>query len=416
MFNDGAFGGAPKRYYLLFKYLCRKFPGKFYLILNNHLLFQLTSIFPDLDLTYIRVVDLNTLSLEKYSRTAKKKIFSIPDEKHSLDAEELDALYSFPRKIYWYIKNYLQQKKLFFKIEKLRIENDIQVFYGVFSGVLPLVFYISEKQKRASVIFSNMDSWFSNVHGNMKKLWYRKYYSFNYALENADVVDFLSPYIQDGVKKRNVNVKKDTSFVSPCSFTDFSKCISGNKDSFEVAFAARLEPDKNPIMFLEAALIVNKKYPEIKFHILGEGSLANEVSGFIRQNSLEKNVNFSFHKDPPQIFSCSSVFVSLQTGTNYPSQSVLEAMACGNMIIASNSGDTELFINNNNGCLIQLNTTQLVSAIEEAYLYRDKTLAKGKYAARFVSENHTIEKFSDYFLELLQMAYNKNFSPVAHKL
>lgn len=411
MFNDGAFGGAPKRYYLLFKYLCSKFPGKFYLLLNNHLFLQIKSIFPDLDDTNIRVVDLKPISTEKYSQSTTKKIFSIPYDKPSLDADELDTLYSLPRKIYWYLKNYLRQKRLFLKIEKLRIENDIQVFYGVFSGVLPLVFYISEKQKRASVIFSNMDSWFSEVHSNMKKLWYRKYYSFNYALENSDAVDFLSPYIREGVKKRNVNINNDNCFVSPCSFTDYSKCTSGNKDGFEVAFAARLEPDKNPIMFLEAALIINKKFPEIKFYVLGEGSLANEVAAFIKQNSMEKNVNFFFHNDPPQIFSRTSVFVSLQTGTNYPSQSVLEAMACGNMIIASNSGDTGLFINNKNGCLIPLNTGQLAGAVEEAYLNRDKTLAKGKYAARFVSEYHTIEKFSDYFLELILKANTKNFSP-----
>ena len=48
-------------------------------------------------------------------------------------------------------------------------------------------------------------------------------------------------------------------------------------------------------------------------------------------------------------------------GTN---PSLLEAMACGNAIIASKRGDTELFINSSNGLLIDLNKSELVSAME----------------------------------------------------
>ena len=401
---------------MLFKHLNKNYPGNFYLIVNSHLYNQLNNVFPDFNPENILIADSDKTAAENNPYIANSKnpsALSSPDplhySDHSPDAGVIDINTSLPRKYYWYYKNFFRQKKLFRKIEKLRIENNIRVFYGVFGGVLPLVFYTMDKTKRASVIFGNMDSWFSDVHPDMKKLWYRKFYSFNYALENADIVDFLSPYILEGVKKLNVNLKNDSCFVSPCSFTDYSNCELKDKSVFEAAFASRLEPDKNPMMYLEAARIICNKFPGVKFHIMGEGSLVNEVSGFIRQNSLGNSVSFSFHKNPAHVFSGTSVFVSLQTGTNYPSQSVLEAMACGNMIVASDTGDTNLFINSSNGMLIEPGTGKLAAALEYAILNRDETLRKGRNAALFAARNHTIEKFSEYFLGLLNKAYLKNF-------
>lgn len=280
---------------------------------------------------------------------------------------------------------------------------------GVFGGGIPLVFYTNENPRQVSVVFANMDSWFSDVHADMKKLWYRRYYSFNEIMEKADVVDFLSPFILEGIKKRNVDISEGSIAVAPCSFIDYSKCSVGDKSSFEIAFSARLEPDKNPLMFLEAAKIIHEKYPKTKFHLMGEGSLVHEIENFINKNKLDSIVNFRFHKNPPEVFANTSIFVSLQTGTNYPSQSVLEAMACGNAIIASNVGDTDLFINENTGVMIPLNTNSLVNAIENMLKDKPKTQALGLSAREYAMGNHTSEKYIEYFQGLVNKAYDKNF-------
>jgi glycosyltransferase involved in cell wall biosynthesis len=269
----------------------------------------------------------------------------------------------------------------------------------VFAGILPLMFYLESKRKDTAVLFSDMDSWFSEVHRDMKRLWYRKYYSFNYALENSDAVDFLSPHIYEGVKERNVNLNNDKVFISPCSFSDYSKCETGDKSKTEIAYVHRIEPDKNPMMFLSAAKRIVKKYPDLKVHLLGEGTLVNEVENYIKENKLEKNIAFSFHPQPTEILKDTLIFVSIQTLTNYPSQSVLEAMACSNAIIASRTGDTELFINKENGILIELKEDSLVGAIEDLLENKDKAIHLGK--------NHTIETFSDYFIRLLNETYDK---------
>jgi glycosyltransferase involved in cell wall biosynthesis len=405
MFNNGAFGGAPKRYTLLYRELLLQYPDNIFLIVNNHLYRQIKSIFPELDTKNVIVIDYNN---DSAGSEEKENTTFYSD--HSPDPVVIDKKTSLLRKIYWYYKNLYKQKSIYKKIEAIRIKYNIKVFTGVFSGSLPTVFYLKDKKRRVSLIFANMDSWFSEVHRDMKLLWYRKYYSFNYIMENADFVDFLSPYILEGVKQRNVQMKPEAISIAPCSFADYSKCKVGDKSQIEVAFSARLEPDKNPLMFLEAAATLHKKYPGIKFHLMGEGSLVFEIEKFIKESGLSEAVNFKFHKNPPEVFANTGIIVSLQTGTNYPSQTLLEAMACANAVVASNTGDTKLFISENNGLLIVLDANELVKALEELINNPTRLHQMGNNARELVLTSHTAEKYCEYFISLVQKAYNKNFA------
>jgi glycosyltransferase involved in cell wall biosynthesis len=409
MFHNSAFGGAVKRYTNLYLYLNKKYPNSFYYFVNNHLFNQIREIYKDIDSTNIRIVDSNT---SKSNRRVENKNIPIYYQNNSSDPFEIDKNTSFPRKVYWYYKNKLKQYLLFRNIEKYRNELDIKILYGVFSGVMPLAFYFDQKPKGVGIIFSDMDSWFSDVHPDMKTLWYRKYYSFNYTLENCDFVDFLSPYILDGVKKIGVKIKEDLVSVAPCSFSDYTKCSAGEKRGIEIVFCARLEPNKNPIMYLEAAKEILKTNPDIKFHILGEGGLVNEIKTFIEFNKLTKKINFSFHKNPPDILRKTRIFVSLQTNTNYPSQSILEAMACENAIIATDVGDTYLFINKKNGILIKPDLNELVSTLKILINNIELTNSLGVNGREFVLKNHTINKYADYFLGIIQNTYRRVFKAI----
>lgn len=177
-----------------------------------------------------------------------------------------------------------------------------------------------------------------------------------------------------------------------------------------MAFCARLEWDKNPLLYLEAAKEVLLKYPEVKFHLLGEGSLADKIKKYIEENGLSANVNFQFHKNPPEILKNTSVFVSIQSNTNYPSQSVLEAMACGNAIIASDVGDTKMLINKNNGILIPLNKADLMKALYKLIDDRELTRSWGISGRDFVIKNHTVEKYCDYFVNIINKSYEKIYN------
>jgi glycosyltransferase involved in cell wall biosynthesis len=398
LFNRQSFGGAPRRFTNLFKYLSAKYPGRFFYFVDNHLYSQLKAIYPELSFESIHIIDFggNKKNDElKYGSDPKYYHGAIPD------AMEVHEASAYPRKLYWFLKNKFRQYLLFRQIEKYRVKFDIKVFMGVFSGVLPLVFYFNNSPRKAGIIFSDMDSWFSDVHSDMKKFWYRKYYSFNYALENTDLVDFLSPFIKRGVLNRGVKLDSRRVEIAPCSFTDYSKCEVGKKEDIEIAFASRLEEDKNPMMYLEAVKIISQRFPSIKFHLLGEGTLVYKMRDYIDANNLKSKVNFMFHKNPPEIFKETSIFISIQSFNNYPSQSVLEAMACGNAVIATDVGDTRFFVNENNGFLIKPDLSNLVNAMEQ--LITNPSLKHiGLNAREFVMKNHTIEKVAAYYINIFE--------------
>ena len=163
--------------------------------------------------------------------------------------------------------------------------------------------------------------------------------------------------------------------------------------------------NKNPDLFLEAAIRLSKKYPDIIFHIMGEGRLSQEINNKVHSSGLI-NIKFhGFHPHPTEILANTSVFVSIQTTNNYPSQSVLEAMGCGNAIIATDVGDTRMFINENNGILIDLEVDKLVDAIETLYLNKDLREQLATYAYSYVRENHTIEKMAGYYVDLFDKSF-----------
>lgn len=405
LLSGESFGGAQKRFSNLFGYIYKKYPNNIYYFVSIELHNQLKSIYKDYPFK-----NVITIGKENPGTTATKNVKHIERKvinRNKIDYLEVDKQYSMIRKTYWFYKNYYRQLKYFKEIDYYRTKYNIDVFLGVYSGILPLYFYLKNKNKNTAIIFSDMDSWFSEVLTDKEKMWYRKYYSFNYGLENSDYVDFLSPYILKGIKERDVKIKDNAISIAPCSFIDYSLCKIGGKNNFEIAFAGRLEPDKNPILFLKAVKIISSKYPNIKFHLLGDGSLYYEVQKFIKENQLENSVNYGFHNNPPEIFAETSVFVSIQSTNNYPSQSVLEAMACGNAIIASDVGDTQLFINENNGILIDLTVDSLILAMER--LINDTALTKkmGEYAAEFVRKTHSIEKAVTYYLQLFEKASQK---------
>ncbi|MBZ0201820.1 MAG: glycosyltransferase family 4 protein [Ignavibacteria bacterium] len=402
---SGAFGGAEKRFVNLFLFFNRLSPGSITLIINSRMYEYLQRIMPAaFEYKYQIEVIGEKLPLPQASGSNTVPRYykdTIPDP------VKVDSRASYLRKVYWYFKNKRIEKKLFAEIEKIKQRREIKVFIGVFAGVLPLVFYMNNRPGSPAVIFSNMDSWFSDVLTDMKTMWYRKYYSFNYAMENSDIVDFLSPYIAEGVEKRNVNIPGEKIAIAPCSFADYSKCTPGKKVNIEIAFSGRMEPDKNPMLYLKAAREILKTRSDVTFHVMGEGSLVNEVSDFIAQNDLSDKINFRFHPNPPEVLAETSLFVSLQTGTNYPSQSILEAMACGNAIIASNTGDTGLFINSANGVLVELELNDIVKALTLLINDNARTKKMGEAARTFALQNHTIEKAADYYIGLIEKAGKK---------
>jgi len=310
-------------------------------------------------------------------------------------------------KVYYLMKTRNEKKELFKEIKEIEKKYKIDRYLAVYNGVLPLYFYFNNNKKRPRIVYVNMDSWFSHLTPNPEKLWYLKYTLFNLAHLKSDAIDFLSPFITEGLDKRKIPYLKTKMSITACSFTDYSKCFYSDKSQLKVVFASRLEVDKSPDKFTLTAAELAKKYPEVQFIVAGKGRMSDEIQDTITKAKLPNLIFKGFIENLPELLAQSSIFVSLQKENNYPSQSVLEAMACGNAIIATDVGDTRLFINDKNGWLISNSAEDLKDQLIACLDNKNEILEKGLYAFNYVREHFTIEKALDYYYNLLYPEYRQ---------
>jgi glycosyltransferase involved in cell wall biosynthesis len=191
--------------------------------------------------------------------------------------------------------------------------------------------------------------------------------------------------------------------VSPCSFVDYTEFYPENPKVNNALFICRIEQHKNPLLLLNSIIVFNRKYKineEIKFYLMGEGRLSDQVREFIKVNNLF-NVEYlgSVINIAPWLRK-SKIFFSIQEQTNYPSQSLLEAMACENAIIASDVGETRLLITENEGILVNLNAEKIAGAIYKLFSTPGLVTKLGKNARHKALNEHTIERYAEYIFSL----------------
>lgn len=396
LLSETMFGGAQKRFLNLYVHFRKKYGHRVWFIVTPKMKYEMSQSMDPAELDGI-------YALGEFKPAEHRKSKEVPGNKSNIRRLiTKSGLLS----IYFYFKSKKRAYKDFLKINEFAEEKGIDRFLAVYTGVLPLYFYFNKKDRNKRIVFSNMDSWFSHFEENKIKRILNQYVLFHRAHEESNHIDFLSPFILNEIRRRNFIPANQNYSITKCSFIDYSKCFVGDKSDFSFVFSGRLEEDKNPILFLEASLKLADKHPDVTFYILGKGRLSEKINSMIEKSKSKNVICLGFVVNPCERFAKSSVFVSLQKENNYPSQSVLEAMACGNAIIATDVGDTRLFVNDQNGFLIQASLKELISVMEKCIHKKTEVLSLGMYAERYVKEHFSIDVAADYYYSLLYPEIN----------
>ncbi len=220
-----------------------------------------------------------------------------------------------------------------------------------------------------------------------------------YAMRRCHAIDALSSSIRDDLISRGID--GDKIQVAPCSFTNLSLCKPALQKKKWVVFATRFVDHKNPLLLAQAIPKVVAQDPDVHFYLLGEGYLQAQLESLVQDLKVASYVTIRFEPYPTRILSQSSIFVSLQDEENYPSQSLLEAMACGNAIVATDVGETWRLVDEANGIRIPPTVDAVASAIIR--LLKDPQLPQRGLASRQrVLSEHTPERFFAYIVNLYQ--------------
>ncbi|QGM22391.1 glycosyltransferase [Spiribacter sp. 2438] len=226
-----------------------------------------------------------------------------------------------------------------------------------------------------------------------------------FCLRRAKFCDCLSPSIANSIRgflPDNEGCKLQTA---PCSFTDYREKKATVKD-IDICMAGRFVPIKGFDLAIDAfEILEGSDLPSrLSVHFCGWGPLES----YIRQRCLKlrkTSVWIYQAEDAVDAMARAKIFLSLQE-ENYPSQALLEAMACECCIVATDVGETYKIVNESIGRRINPEASALASSLKELTTKPELIRTLGRNASKKARTEHTLELFSDYFSHCLEEAFN----------
>lgn len=227
--------------------------------------------------------------------------------------------------------------------------------------------------------------------------------ALKWSMHKADVVEAIS----DEIKARAIQQQlvAEEKIVVAGSFIESDKYLPSADKKPWVVFAARLIPEKNPLLFLDAIpQVLSSLGNSIQFYLLGDGPLLDTIKTRILELGIERNVTLGFHPNVQEILAESMVFCSLQQQENYPSRSLLEAMSCGNAVVATDVGYTYLLVTPNTGYRIPFDATALSETLIRMLSDRQRTLEVGRNSRALVVKSYSPQQYCEKLSDLYQIA------------
>ncbi len=177
------------------------------------------------------------------------------------------------------------------------------------------------------------------------------------------------------------------------------------EDAVIFGAAGRLVLVKRYDLIIKAAKMILEKFKDVYFVIAGDGPLYSSLQKEIQKNKVNKRVILTgFQADMPHFFQQIDVFVNVSESEGLP-LALLEALASGIPVIATDVGGISEVIDTTSGILIPKNSVEaLVEAISRMLRNEDRQkLKKGALiAARKFSIENTARKYVELYKEMVK--------------
>jgi glycosyltransferase involved in cell wall biosynthesis len=167
-----------------------------------------------------------------------------------------------------------------------------------------------------------------------------------------------------------------------------------------IGLVGRITRWKGQDVFLRAAVKVLRRFPAARFQVIGaalfhESDFDREVKGLAHDLEIESSVEFTgFRDDVPDLLAKLDVLVHASTTGEPFGQVIVEGMAAGKPVVATDGGGVpEIVVHNETGLLVPMGDA---SAMADAIcqILEAPMLAKkmGELGRRRVREHFTVER------------------------
>ncbi len=232
--------------------------------------------------------------------------------------------------------------------------------------------------------------------------------------KNAEAVVANSAQFKELAKKSNPKqaIKIITNGIDTEEF--FAKKIGDKREGeFKVICGSRLTPRKGISYIIEAIDLLKRKNLKVMLEIIGEGNAEKDLKELVRSKGLTKEVIFLGrieHRLLPKYYQNADVYVSASFNEGM-SNTMLEALACGLPIIATETGGTEEMVKvGRNGFVIKMKSAEEI-ANKIKILQEDFELwKKMSENSRHLAEKMSWENIAKQYFKLYKEVANKNKS------
>jgi glycosyltransferase involved in cell wall biosynthesis len=172
---------------------------------------------------------------------------------------------------------------------------------------------------------------------------------------------------------------------------------------------ANFVPYKDYFTVLEALVMLKAEGYDYSYIIIGDGPLKRKVALRIKKYRLENTVKLLGQKNNVEEYlACADIFIHSSRGEGV-SNAILEAMASGLPIIASNTGGTPEIVSEVNGLLFEFkNSKQLASHIKVLYNDKYKKKCMGNNAFRITKELFSMSVMMNNYYRIVKEIVCKN--------
>tara|TARA_B100000795_G_scaffold206837_1_gene160294 strand:- start:296 stop:1348 length:1053 start_codon:yes stop_codon:yes gene_type:complete len=259
-----------------------------------------------------------------------------------------------------FITNYAFLIWYYFILKNFRKKKN-KIILTLHSGLLNLNLRTYLAGLLFSLIYQNSDFLFFG--SNSAKDWWKKKYPWM-KIENC-------PVFHNGIKTRK------------------KKPLRKLGKKINIAFAANLENENNPIFFLNICSMILKIKKNIVFNIYGDGSLFHNLKKY-----KEKNIIFHGWTKKNIIFKKTDLLIITSKVNNFP-YAALEAKSYGIPVISCSKGDIDKIIKNGkDGFVKHTNKPEIMIVLIEKILKNYEFFSRNSYLRSFEFDvNNACEKF-----------------------
>lgn len=204
---------------------------------------------------------------------------------------------------------------------------------------------------------------------------------------------------------------KPVESIRSCEVAEESGFVSCDRRAGVVGTIARLSPEKDQATMLASFALVLKALPRVRLIIVGDGSCRRVLEEQAHSLGISGQVEFlGMRSDIPDLMRAFDIF-TLSSTTEGTSMTILEAMACGVPVVATEVGGNSELIDPPHCGLVS--PAGNVAALASAYLAllkdpvrRNKMGIEGR---KRVMENFSLPFMANQYATLYEQSYKRKY-------